>query len=1089
MQGIVEHQLSVGMISLPGGNIQFIHPHLSQKIQPLQQDCITSLWPKEKQDEIELLLKELAQDTKLSLKTIDHQALSLEFSVRPVFDGESLCALLWYTDLPRDTLVYDQDLLFHRSVIPSWVVDVTDINAYFTYLNLKTHQDIDQRLAEAPDFLPTILNLVQINEMNAALVRVFDQSSDRVSFKTEFKTYLSEQDICHLSHAVISINQKSTRYAYFGSFKSADRSYWINAEVPALGDIAEGILFSAVDMTPVNLADTVLNDQEQFLSTVVSTLPDYLMLYDNLAGNLVLSKEEGQHALHFIFDEIEHRQKNLVHQFDQPQALLSGVDTDKMQKDMQENKFFVCKIKAIDRINKERHFTLRFAPLDKDRSDHILSAIVVATEITAFVKAEEKLLKNQKRNALLANNFSDLIITLNADFSVNYVSRSSETLLGYSSETFLSKAKAFSVLGLSRFESLLKNKLADALQVSDDKNKTHQKDSVFETAGIRSNGQTVPLEIKVSYILNPQREVEGLLIVGRDITERRAVEAHRHLAMQVFDNSLDGIYITGKEGRIVQANKAFVTITGYNLDQVTGEKPSMLSSGWHETSFKNDIFPIIKNKKYWEGEILSRRANGEAFQAQVRITALYDTDKEYLGLITSFKDVTEAKNSEENIKKLAYYDPLTNLPNRSLFNDRLEQALQRGNRNRLYVAILFIDLDGFKAINDSLGHANGDRLLTEVGARLTNTLRSDDTVARMGGDEFNIILNSLHDRDVAETATAQIASKIVKRLAEPFVIQGHPIRIGCSIGIALYPDDSINAEELIKQADTAMYHAKQLGKNGFQFYTTDLYEKAQERNKLEDDLLATKIEDEFTLVFQPKYTLDKQRALVGFEALIRWHHPTRGLIKPNTFLTTAEELGLSIDLGEWVINEACRQLSEWHITHDAQHTMSVNVFERHYREGDLVGSVKDCLTKYTVLPERLSLEISQEILMKDMGYAYALLTELSAIGVRISVDGFGSSLLSLQSFNRLPVDEVKINRQLIKHMNTKEEDWRLVNGIIGIAFNFGYEIVAEGVETEKQLNRLKESFSETSSVCYFNQSLPEGDLSFYVAHDKPVFKK
>jgi diguanylate cyclase (GGDEF)-like protein/PAS domain S-box-containing protein len=539
----------------------------------------------------------------------------------------------------------------------------------------------------------------------------------------------------------------------------------------------------------------------------------------------------------------------------------------------------------------------------------------------------------------------------------------------------------------------------------------------------------------------------------RDVTERRKIDADQRLAAKVFENSTEAIYITNQQGDIVQVNKAFADITGYKRDDVIGKKPSQLGSGWHEINFAMDIKPVLDTEGQWAGELMSRRASGEAFLVWMSISNVLDSHGELLGLITSFRDITEAKSSEESIRKLAYYDPLTDLPNRMLFHDRLLQALQRANRNRHYIAILFMDLDGFKGVNDVLGHAVGDRLLTEAAKRLKDCIRSDDTVARVGGDEFTVILNALVNKDAAESASAQVARKIIELLNTPFVIDDNSVQIGVSIGIALYPDDAIDEEALIKLADTAMYHAKEAGKNNFQFYTKDMHQRAEQLQVAETDLRNALLGDELVLAFQPKLKALDQ-SLYGFEALLRWQHPQKGLLMPSGFMRALDDLSLSSKIGEWVINEACKQLQHWRAQGHPDCSVSVNIFAHHYHDPDFVKSIDAALQKYQVPAHLLTIEITEALIMDDLGFAFGLLSDLKAIGVRIAVDDFATGTISIASLNRLPIDEIKIDRQFIRHIETDPQQLQLVKAIINIANTFGFDVVAEGVENQAQLQTL-----------------------------------
>lgn len=557
------------------------------------------------------------------------------------------------------------------------------------------------------------------------------------------------------------------------------------------------------------------------------------------------------------------------------------------------------------------------------------------------------------------------------------------------------------------------------------------------------------------------------------------LEVNQHLAVKVFENSLDGIYITDVEGKIIQVNRAFCDITGYFPAQVIGRKPSTISAGWHDINFLNDIQPALTEFDHWEGELLSRRSDGEAFLVWMSISAIYADNSEFQGLITSFKDITEVKNSEENIRQLAYYDPLTDLPNRTLFNDRLSQALRRAQRSRQYVAMLFLDLDGFKAVNDNLGHAIGDRLLTQVAVRLGSCIRNDDTVARMGGDEFTIILHALSDKAAAESASAKIANKVIDELNRPFKLQSDFVNIGASIGIALYPDDAAEQSVLIKQADTAMYHAKSAGKNNYQFFTEDMHKRVRKRQEVERTIVDALANNEFVLNFQPKFDISNMK-IKGFEALLRWQHPQQGKIMPVNFMRSIDDLDLGSEVGEWVITQVCRQIKQWQQQGLSIPNISINVFIQHFRNGGVAESVAKALKEMDIKPQLLTLEISEALVNEDIAFAYMVFSELKALGVRISIDDFATGLTALHYINSLPIDELKIDRRFIQNIDKDPNQWPVVDAIIKIASSFGCDVVAEGIERQQQLNLLRRASCLCLQGFLFSQAIAVEEVELYM---------
>ncbi len=563
------------------------------------------------------------------------------------------------------------------------------------------------------------------------------------------------------------------------------------------------------------------------------------------------------------------------------------------------------------------------------------------------------------------------------------------------------------------------------------------------------------------------------------------LEANQHLAAQVFEHSFDGIYITDDKGFITKVNPAFTQITGYSAADVVGKKPADISSGWHDVNFAKDILPCLKETQRWQGELLSRRANGEAFLVNMSICSAFDAHQNFLGLITSFRDITQARHEEESIRQLAYYDPLTELPNRSLFEDRLLQALHRSNRQRSHIALLFLDLDGFKAVNDTYGHALGDRLLKQVADRLQACIRSDDTAARLGGDEFTILLHALTEETSAELAVGQIAKKVITMLNRVFTIDQHHISVGVSIGIALYPSDGLTSESLLKNADTAMYHAKKSGKNQYQFFTEDIHQRAAQRAAVEQGLFSAIDAKEFHVDFQPQFTVNECQ-LSGFEAVLRWSHPVHEQLKPQAFMRLIEELGLGSKVGSWLIEKACEQLFLWQQSDSLGRSLTINVFAHHYREGALVNSVEKALKRHAIAPDCLTFSFSESVILEDIGFAYTVLNDLHQLGVRIAVNDFATGLFSLHYLHQLPIDQLKIDRQFMQNIEKSSKQRKIVDAIIGIARSFGCDVVVAAVDNESQLITLRASPGCKEQNVLFSQSHQRLNFEWLMQKDNNI---
>jgi len=437
--------------------------------------------------------------------------------------------------------------------------------------------------------------------------------------------------------------------------------------------------------------------------------------------------------------------------------------------------------------------------------------------------------------------------------------------------------------------------------------------------------------------------------------------------------------------------------------------------------------------------------------------------------------MSERKASEKRIHRLAYYDGLTQLPNRTLFQDRLHSSLQLAARRGGWVVLMFLDLDRFKPINDSLGHAAGDRMLKEVAVRLASCVDEDDTVARMGGDEFTFLLHPGGDRDEALTRAIHVAERILASLTEPFVLSGREFFVTASIGIALSPQDGDDISQLMKNADTAMYHAKERGKNNFQFYQAEMNASALERLELESDLRHALEQHQFVLHYQPQFIADG-RTLTGVEALLRWQHPGRGLVPPCNFIPALEELGLVVDVGDWVLGEACRQIAAWHRDGVAVPKVSVNLSARQFADGRLGQRIAATLQTSGISPSCLELELTESILMQDVGEAMRILESLKRLGPSIAIDDFGTGYSSLNYLKAFPIDVLKIDRSFVDGLPKGEQDAQIARAIIAMAHSLSMSVIAEGVETQAQLDFLREHGCDEAQGFYLGRPMPAEKL-------------
>ncbi len=519
---------------------------------------------------------------------------------------------------------------------------------------------------------------------------------------------------------------------------------------------------------------------------------------------------------------------------------------------------------------------------------------------------------------------------------------------------------------------------------------------------------------------------------------------------KVFESGTEAMLITDPASRIIEVNDTFTRITGYTRDEAVGQTPRLLNSGHHDAAFYRAMWESLTRTGAWAGEIWNRRKDGSVYPEWLSITAAHDENGQITNYVSAFSDISERKAYEVRLRHLAEYDPLTKLPNRTLLRDRLTHAIGLAARKGGKIAVLFLDLDRFKNINDSLGHAIGDQMLIEAARRLRSAVRGSDTVSRLGGDEFVVLLTELETPDHA----AHVAEKLLQVVAEPFSLEGHELNVTPSIGIALFPEDGADPDALLKNADTAMYHAKENGRNNFQFFAPAMNVRVSEHLALENSLRQALTRNELALHYQPQFDLASGR-LIGYEALMRWHSPTLGTVPPGKFIPIAEESGLIQPLGQWALNEACRQNAQWRADGLPVQPVAVNLSAVQFRHGNIVALIEQALRNSGLPPALLEVEVTESVLMEDIEQVAQTLQRIKRLGITLAIDDFGTGYSSLSYLKRIRFDKLKIDRSFINGLPDAADDAALTVAIIGMAANLGLGTIAEGVETEAQRDFLR----------------------------------
>lgn len=706
----------------------------------------------------------------------------------------------------------------------------------------------------------------------------------------------------------------------------------------------------------------------------------------------------------------------------------------------------------------ERHYQLHVSPFESNPPAG-RGAVLTLVDDTERLTHERDVRTSQKRLMSIMNNSTSLITLKDLGGRYEFVNRKFEDLFGLKAADVIGKTDAAILPG--RIADEFRNKELDAVR--------KQKPVEEEDHLYLVDGEHFLLSIRF-----PLRDEEGVAYgvctQSTEITQRKHAEHQLRLAARVFDRSSEGILVTDAHQNILTVNDAFTTVTGYTPDEVVGKTPQILNSGKHEPAFYTDMWEKLRDHGWWQGEIWNRRKDGEIYPEWLTINTVHDAEGKIINYIGIFSDISIVKDSQRRMEFLATHDELTALPNRTLFLDRMRQSIARAERGGTSFAILFIDLDNFKIVNDSLGHDAGDKLLSEVSKRLRECIRAADTVARFGGDEFAVLIEDASSADADMTA-----SRIRETLKFPVLIDAHPVHVSASIGICLYPEDGNEAHLLLKNADAAMYQAKESGRSTHHFFTQELRERADERLRLETGLRQAIENSQLVLHYQPQVELTTG-TVIGTEALVRWQHPEEGMIPPNRFIPLAEKSQLIDLLGEYVMNHACRQLSVWLAEGRQIQQMSINVSPEQFRRGNLVKTLQHLLNHYHLPAHYIVLELTESALMIDTAKVQEILKDLKNLGVRLSIDDFGTGFSSLAYLRRYPLDELKIDRSFVDDVTEKGDDQAIAKTILSMADTLKLAAVAEGIETRAQAELLRSLGCPIGQGYLFAKPMPASEV-------------
>ncbi len=687
-------------------------------------------------------------------------------------------------------------------------------------------------------------------------------------------------------------------------------------------------------------------------------------------------------------------------------------------------------------------------------------SVHILEDVTTQRRAEQALRRSEERFRLVVAGSPVAVFTCDRNMRYTWIYNAPpafppERIIGHTEEEFLAPEDAAQLLAMKRYV------------LEHGRGIRQEQEVVVE-------GRTIVYDMSMDPLRDEGGDVIGIAGTAMDVTGQHEAEEFQRLALTVFNTMGEGIVIADPALRTQHVNPAFTRITGFSAEEMEGRDFFALGAGPHGTDYYEEMRQALDRVGHWEGEVWSRRRNGSIYPQWLSIVALRSA-RRVEHYVAVFLDDTRRKEQEEVIRRQANYDPLTGLPNRILFLDRLTAAISKAKRNRRILALLYIDLDRFKWVNDTLGHDAGDELLREAARRIGSSVRESDTVARIGGDEFTVILPEIANADDAEL----VARTILRELARPYLLGGTQAYIGGSIGITEFPSDAQNAAGLLKNADTAMYRAKEEGRNTFRFFTPEMNARAVERMSLESALRHALEHEELRVFYQPVVDLRQQR-VTGAEALLRWEHPVRGLVAPSEFIGLSEETGLIEAIGAWVLRKVCAQLESWNAAGLDNLRVSVNLSARQCLDYAGAAAVRRIVEECGIPPEWLTLEVTESVIFADLQRAAETLNDFRRLGLHLALDDFGTGYSSLSYLKRLPFDALKIDTSFVTDLPGDSDDATLVEAILAMAHGLHLGVVAEGAETREQLQFLQERGCDFVQGAYYSCPLPPEEFEHYV---------
>jgi len=937
--------------------------------------------------------------------------------------------------------------LYNGSGIGMWHVDISLVRRWLKNISGESVREYVENNPETYAYLRASFHLIDIND---AALSIYSGSDKReiIGKISELFKYHNKDLLLKIAQKVHDNQDRFSTEIVFQSLFGKEHHYILNCTLDTVGK--DQALFSFININDRIEAENALKESEHFWSSVISTLPDIVYVNDIHTKNAIYINRHIGELLGYKPEQIKNIKdwRNLLHKDDieRIDPVIAKIQSLKPGQVHEAN----ARVRHSD--GSWRIIRFRDTVFVPDSKQNQASYYVgLARDITAEEKAKTQLLQSERRYRLLTEGMSDIVFTLDMNLSLSYISTSVTRVLGLDSVTVLRHGLEF-VLSQASFNFLnavLREDLNQAIADKDEADFVR----TFDVFAKTNTDDSMILEIQSSILRNESNEIEGILATGRDVTQKRQVEKEARTASEVFENTSESIIVTEANGNISRINKAFTNITGYTTEDVLNNKPHHFLA---PSSVNKEIIKQIQsdliNQGYWQGEIHYMNKRREIRPSWTGITALKSEEGEVQSHIIISSDIAERKITEARIERLAYFDSLTGLPNRSQMQETLEGLMLAKDQT---IALLFIDLDRFKPINDSMGHPVGDQVLKQVAKRLSTAIRPKDLVARIGGDEFTVIMSGVTDSFEALANALEVSDRILKQLVLPFNIEDRQLYLSCSIGVAVFPDHAESAMDLLKNADTAMYHAKAMGKNNVQVYAESMNTFALERLELENSLHLALRRNEFELYYQVQWDTIRNE-ICGIESLLRWRRPDMGMISPDTFMPIVEETGLIVPIGEWVLRTACMQIIEWQESGFVVPKVSVNLSARQFKDALMLDRICSIVDETGVDPELIELELTESILMDDVDRTLSVLNEARTMGFKISIDDFGTGYSSLSYLKQFPVNNLKIDKSFISNLPNNLEDAQITRTIVAMANNLGLGVIAEGVEEKAQEEFLRQ---------------------------------